>query len=46
MGEEMILTKDLMSHVLRHKVEVISELKGSKLVGRIHPAIRRGNQRG
>ena len=33
-GEEMILAKDLMSHVLRHKVEVISELKGSKLVGR------------
>ena len=33
-GEEMILAKDLMGNVLRHKVEVISEIKGADLEGR------------
>ena len=33
-GEEMILAKELMGHVLRHKVEVISEIKGADLEGR------------
>jgi len=33
-GEEMILAKDLMGHVLRHKVEVISEIKGADLEGK------------
>tara|TARA_B100001121_G_scaffold310456_2_gene341577 strand:- start:11132 stop:14326 length:3195 start_codon:yes stop_codon:yes gene_type:complete len=32
-GEELILAKELMSHVLRHQVEIISEMKGHDLRG-------------
>ena len=32
-GDELILAKDLMGHVLRHKVEVMEEVKGKDLAG-------------
>ena len=35
-GEEMILAKDLMGNVLRHKVEVLSEIKGADLEGKMY----------
>ncbi len=35
-GEELILAKDLLSEVLRHKVEVLEEFDGSSLVGKAY----------
>ena len=35
-GEELILAKDLLSEVLRHKVEVLEEFDGSNLVGKAY----------
>jgi len=47
-GEEIILAKDLLSNVLRHQIEVISEFPGSDLVGKRYSplfpgAIERGD---
>ena len=33
-GEELILAKDLLGNVLRHKMEVLEEFPGSDLIGR------------
>ena len=35
-GEELILAKDLMGEVLRHHVDIIEEIQGSKLVGKAY----------
>jgi len=35
-GEELILAKELLSDVLRHKVEIIEEFPGSKIVGKAY----------
>jgi len=32
-GDQLILAKDLMGHVLRHKVEILEEMKGTDLAG-------------
>ena len=34
LGEELILAKDLLGNVLRHKMEIIEEFTGSKLIGK------------
>ena len=33
-GEELILAKDLLSEVLRHKVDIVEEIQGAQLVGK------------
>ncbi len=47
-GEELILAKNLLSEVLRHKVEILEEFDGSSLVGKAYNplfpgAIERGD---
>jgi isoleucyl-tRNA synthetase len=49
-GEELILAKDLLKEVMRHKVEVISEFPGSELVGKAYEplfpnAVERGESK-
>ena len=34
LGEELILAKDLLGNVLRHKMEVLEEFPGSELIGK------------
>ena len=34
LGEELILAKDLLGNVLRHKMEVLEEFSGSELIGK------------